>query len=346
MDGENNVTMVTVTYGKRGALLRRVVAAALRCGVTNVVVVANGSDAEALNPEEYNIRTVRVILLVLQENTGSAGGFAAGLKCALELPDCEWIWLLDDDNEPASDALTALLSAQELLAEKPLRTGLALLSFRSDRSWQSRLLAGAPARLCFAPPDSCCGFHVRELWDAVTGERRRLRHRLAEAPDLQPYAEVEYAPYGGLFIHRRLLGRIGLPDERLFLYADDTDFTLRIGRVGAKLFLVRDSRIRDLEHSWGLQRYRRKTLFSRLLMEGDDTRVLYGVRNGIYVERRWRGVHKGIFLINMVSFCVLLFAFAAVLRRPRRAMLILRALRAGLRGNLSSLLPQKITCQE
>lgn len=332
--GASNVVAVTVTYGKRGRYLKKVVKAALRCGVAKVIVVTNGNDAEAVNPDDFNAaggvpEDKRVILARVPKNRGSAGGFSEGIKQALKLPDCEYLWLLDDDNEPEPASLDILLQMYQLMGGAVIETRLALVSFRPARERQHKILSGAPREWCYAPANSCSGFHIREFWELLSGARRKRKHILPSG-ELRSYSELEFAPYGGLFLHKRLLIEIGLPDERFFLYHDDTEFTYRITRMGGKILLVRDSKVNDLEESWLIQQPRRRTIFARLLTEESDVRAFYAVRNSIFIGRRWRNTSDFVFLVNAGLFALLLLCFAAILWRPRRARLVLKAVVAGI----------------
>ena len=47
----------------------------------------------------------RLKVIYLDENTGSAGGYKLGLEEAYKCNECEFIWLLDDDNKPQKDSL-------------------------------------------------------------------------------------------------------------------------------------------------------------------------------------------------------------------------------------------------
>ncbi len=61
-------------------------------------------------------------------NTGGAGGFALGMKAALERA-ADWIWLMDDDAVPRSNALHELIDAQSKI---PGRIGALCSSVYED----------------------------------------------------------------------------------------------------------------------------------------------------------------------------------------------------------------------
>ena len=56
--------------------------------------------------------------MTARTNTGGAGGFAIGIRRALEL-GCDAVWLMDDDTVPEPEALAALVRARH---EFPLGT--------------------------------------------------------------------------------------------------------------------------------------------------------------------------------------------------------------------------------
>ncbi len=56
----------------------------------------------------------------------------------------------------------------------------------------------------------------------------------------------------GLFFHKDLIEKIGLPDESYFLYVDDFDFTYRITKAGGEIWMVTNSHLHDLESSFYL----------------------------------------------------------------------------------------------
>ncbi|WP_204327509.1 hypothetical protein, partial [Stenotrophomonas maltophilia] len=84
------------------------------------------------------------------------------------------------------------------------------------------------------------------------------------------------APYGGLLIPRCLLDKIGLPLEDMFLYIDDIEFSYRITSGGGNIFIVPDSKILDIDQSWGSKaENHKKKLSSPVLEEGESFRIYY-----------------------------------------------------------------------
>src|SRR5262249_13176810 len=76
---------------------------------------------------------------------------------------------------------------------------------------------------------------------------------------------VEHAPTCCVLAKRNVFPRIGLMDERYFVYHDDSDFMLRALKAGLKTYLLPDSR---LLHK-----------VSSLSGAGSDFQIRFGTRN-------------------------------------------------------------------
>ena len=105
-----SVTAVVVTYNRAALLTECLDAiAAQTTPHDRVVVVDNAStdDTAALLSERTDVDAIRLAV-----NIGGAGGFAAGIKRALD-GGCDAIWLLDDDTIPEPDCLAELVRTRD-----------------------------------------------------------------------------------------------------------------------------------------------------------------------------------------------------------------------------------------
>lgn len=272
------VTAVIVTYGDRRELVERTIALASEAGAAHVVVIDNA----ATQTTSTTLRTLAashpwLTVHSLPCNTGSAGGFAEGIVVALKTRPSA-IWLLDDDNWVQPDAL-----------EQCLATLGKILPNRQDR-----VVAIAGRRL---PLDGRGQNDTESLDRAVSGPgsfmyfdaiarlgallRRPFRGVMSEQSN--PITPIPYAPYGGLLLTREAVEQIGLPDTRLFLYEDDSEYTARIQQCGGILVRCRTAVILDAEGKWsdgsgnGVQ---------RLLKSAPLDRFTFAVRNRSEFDRR------------------------------------------------------------
>jgi len=307
---QSHVCAVIVTYGNRFHLVSRVIEAGLRNGVKKVIVE----------------------VVSLSENRGSAGGYKAGLEYAIRCSGCEYIWLLDDDNIPDEGALAALLEQYQELSKTSSPDELALLSLREDREYLRRVANGARVTNVFPRHSSFMGFHLRDL-PLKLMKLFHLKRCERTRPAGQAVARIPYGPYGGLFFHRSVVASIGYPDERFFVYADDTEYTYRITLNGGALYLVTSSLIRDADPSWHMKS-KGDTSFARLLQADEGFRVYYATRNQVYFDRHHWIEHLGWYYANKWIYLSILGLLAILIGRLGRFALVDRAVREGERGDL------------
>jgi GT2 family glycosyltransferase len=324
---DGSVSIVTVTYGDRWHLLRQVLKFAdTSAKVDRIVVVDNGARTP-IQPliERAGFRKATVVQS--PRNLGSAGGFKLGLETVRTF-DPAWIWLLDDDNLPDPDALdTILRSAAEL--DETARGKSAILAYRPGH--QSDIAAGIDIRRCYPAHSSFCGFHFAEIPYKIW--RRLPWGRPSAAPKIPARVSLPYAPYSGLFFHRALLEAIGTPNEKLVLYADDTEFSHRIVQSGGCIWLLTGAPMSELEPSWDSKAHVGSS-FERWLRRGADFHVFYGSRNRAYFDRRFWSRNRAIYRINRVAYLFLLRLFAWRYGCVERYELFRRATTLGEQGHL------------
>lgn len=322
-----SVSVVTVTYGDRWPLLVRVLEfIEADPQIDRVVVVDNGAHVPVA-PLVRRLFFRKTIVVGTPLNLGSAAGFKLGLETALTY-DPAWIWLLDDDNLPDPAALDLLLRSASGL-DRAERSFTAFAAFRPEH--HLAVAAGEDVRRCFPPHSSFCGFHVVDIPHKVW--RRMRRRRTPVLRDMPARVSLPYAPYGGLFFHRTLLEKIGMPKQELVVYADDTEFSSRIVQSGGSLWLLTGAPIIDLEPSWSSTQSAR-TSFEVWLMGSTDFRVFYRARNRAYFDYRVWSRNKAIYRLNRLIYLLALRLFALRHRRVDRYDLFHRAIALGEQGRL------------
>ena len=290
-----DVTLVTVTYGRRWHLLQQVLDSAFEQGVASAIIVDNGShyDIGALATACHGSR-VRVV--PMGANTGSAKAFHTGIAQAAA-GAARFILLLDDDNKLEAGALACLLAEHaNAKRDNPDRL-LIVLGFRPKNQFE--VAAGSTHRVL--PRNAFLGFDLKQLparaWRCLTSRR----HKPSKAAP-PPLALLDVAPYGGMLFDKSLVAQIGLPNPDFVLYADDTEFSYRVTKRGGRLLLVTGARVLDVETSWNLKASH-GSAFANWLMGGSDLSSYYALRNRVYFETHhvkhnaaWRAINRMVFL--------------------------------------------------
>ncbi len=183
-----------------------------------VVVFDNASDdgtAEwlAAHPDP------RLDVIRSASNTGGAGGFDAGMRAAVDRHDPDWLVLMDDDARPAPGALAAFVDMDRTSHAAWVS---AVLYSHGDICDMNRPLLnpfGSPTRILATLLRGREGFHIGADGYGAEAPRR----------------EVDGGSFVGLFVSRDGIARAGYPDGRLFIYGDDTLFSLALRRAGGRI---------------------------------------------------------------------------------------------------------------
>jgi GT2 family glycosyltransferase len=327
---EHHIVVVTVTYGDRWPHLLQVIPAVFQQGIVDQLLIVD-------NASEYDVATKiratfpqfldRILVLPQTENLGSAGGFSTGLKKAYAL-NADFVYLIDDDNLPEDQALLILYEGWKNVRERSL---VALLSFRYQNLPNLKKAAyGEEVRYFHDKPNSFLGFSVTNAL-AKLNKPAKLHKPGGE---LLPQVKILQAPYGGLFLPRGTIDRIGFPNEDLYLYADDTEYSYRIIQQGGEILMLTASRLKDLETSWWSDSNSLNKKWSVPLLEEGGFKAYYSTRNLTWFLWKNLSPNPLLFLFNGLIYLGYLLLMAIVSKRMKAFWTILRAVKDGLLGRL------------
>ena len=187
-----SATIAIVTYNRSGLLTRLLGSiASMDPKPGHVVIIDNASTDDTGDVVESFRAKIGAELVYrrMETNTGGSGGFSEGMRVAHEIGST-WIWLMDDDVEVIPDGLAKMGKwaprFQSIQGRRYDYDG-------SEFYWQYRVAEPLAIPIPFAP----AGF------------------------DASGYKEMNSGCFEGMFIHRDIVSRIGLPDPRFFIYWDD-----------------------------------------------------------------------------------------------------------------------------
>ncbi len=324
------VTVVIVTYANRFKFLDQTVQGCLEEGVEKIIVINNNSSEESsVKITKLRCRySEKILVHNLDVNTGSAGGFNLGIQKAIKDQDCEFVWLLDDDNMPKNNSLLELKKAWmrlECISKKD-----SLLSYRPVKEnigYKEAVLTNSPD-LVLGRNNSFLGFHLLDVFS-------KIKRKIKPNKRFETYEGlVSVAPYGGFFFHKDILQEIGLPNKKFFVYADDHEWTYRIKKIKGRIFLILNSIIMDTDVSWNVKR-NAQTNFDTLLSASMD-KVFYSTRNRIIFELdNIVDKNKIMYFINIISFLIIITCMSIIKNNFKNIKIFIKAIIRGLNKSLS-----------
>lgn len=258
------IAAVVVTYNRKELLrecLRAVMTQSLLLDET--IIVDNASTDCTCEMVESEFPDVTY--MKLSENLGGAGGFHEGMRIAYEKGH-DWIWVMDDDALPASDALEHLV----------------LSGFCHENDVYS-LASGV-----FYTDGSISSTH-RRFFDPTIPKEILLSPDDYQADSV----EVDIASFVGMLISRRAIREVGLPRKDFFIYYDDIEYSLRIRDHGGRILTIPGSRI--CHRVKGVKRQSNN-------QEGSlNWRSFYHRRNRLYTYRRYMHPNLGFYARTFMS---------------------------------------------
>ncbi|GAC1325423.1 MAG: glycosyltransferase family 2 protein [Thermoleophilaceae bacterium] len=202
----SRITALVVTHDRRELLVDCIEAVLSQTHpVERLVLIDNASQdgTPELLRERGLIERPDVAYVRLDENLGSSGGFAEGVRRARE-PRSDWLWLMDDDSAPAPDAV------ERLLASPP---------------------ASDPATVALCPK---VVYGDGRLDRNQRGHFRRRLRPLAESEYRQGhYPQLDFLSFVGALVRTPAARAVDPPKPEFFVWGDDVEYSFRLRRAGA-----------------------------------------------------------------------------------------------------------------
>jgi GT2 family glycosyltransferase len=267
--------------------------------------------------------TGKLLIITNSENLGSSGGFKKGFEKAYEL-NYDYIWSLDDDNVVEKEAYKVISNfwkKNNLNGSKSM-----LVSLRKDRKNYYNSIVMDDQTILIGTQNSFMQFDIC----------RYIKNKLFPMKLKRDYDEdfgkVIQAPYGGMFFHKSLLDEIGFPNEKYFVYHDDTEFSYRLIKKGGIIYALMNSAIYDIDTSWHDTKSHKTPLYNAILDSESDFRIYYSFRNRVVFEINNRVDNKFFYLFNMTLFLMKLFFLSILKLKFRRFLLICNAINDGFKN--------------
>ncbi|WP_434309635.1 glycosyltransferase family 2 protein [Hominifimenecus sp. rT4P-3] len=194
---ESRILAVVVTYNRK-QLLKECLESLERQTMACDILVVDNASTDGTGEWLKNERGDRVQYYNTGSNLGGAGGFSKGMREGVRR-GYSYLWMMDDDTIPKSDALEQIWKTSDLLSGN-----YGFLS--SFVRWTD----GSPCEM------------------NVPGVSKKWREDIDRLP--LGMLRVEYASFVSLFLPASVIREVGLPIRQFFIWADDMEYSLRISR--------------------------------------------------------------------------------------------------------------------
>ncbi|MBR1628772.1 MAG: glycosyltransferase family 2 protein [Lachnospiraceae bacterium] len=197
----NKIVAVVVTYNRKEMLEENLDALLSQTEDRYDILVIDNHSTDGTDElmKEYALLEDRIQYFDTGKNLGGAGGFAYGIRLAIE-KGYSWLWLMDDDCMPKRNALEELTNTA-----KRLKGRFGFLS--SKTMWKD---------------GSLCRMNV---------QRTTLFENLTKYPSEKGEPiPIVIASFVSMFLPAKVVRRVGLPMAEFFIWTDDWEYSRRISR--------------------------------------------------------------------------------------------------------------------
>jgi len=211
-----------------------------------IIVVDNASTDGSQQMLEEKFPLVKLI-----KNAENVG-FAKAVNKGVSLSEGGSILLLNSDTEAKENTLVVLLEFKKKV--RPAIIGLKMLN--PDGSVQSSVFRLPTIKKAFA-----------EYWLGEKGSFSKYQ------PEGERNQEVEAVSGGAMLISREVIDKIGLLDERYFMYFEDLDYCRRARKAGFKIYYLPSAKVVHEHGASGKLMASQETQWRRLI---PSSKIYYG----------------------------------------------------------------------
>lgn len=284
------VAAILVTYN-RLELLRESIKSLenQRQPVNHIIIINNNSsDGTEIYLEKYD-KNPKYIIINSNINLGGAGGFNLGIKKAFSMTDDDYFWIMDDDTIPEKDALQHLLDTANFVDDD-------FGYLCSNVHWIDGTASNIPK--------------VNNNWTNLA---------------TRGIIETSEATFVSIFVTRQAVNEVGFPISDIFIWGDDTEYTLRLSNYKKSYFVI---------NSLVLHKSKQKTVNLTIVTDDSERlpRYYYLVRNGMYIRKKY--YHDSLFKLTIRYIRVAYNVFKeSNNRRLKRFQILLKGYFAGVKFN-------------
>ena len=250
----SKVVAVVLTYNRKDLLKRCLEAIYSQTRTCDEIIVIDNASSDGTEEMLRGSLFPGLKVHVLSDNIGASGGFSAGFRLAYQA-GADLVWMMDDDVIAEPNALEKLLEADDILANAGIERAFLL----STALTENGLVTNSPS------------LDVRQ---------NRIRYEQWPLTLEHGIAPVRRATFVSILVPRDVIARHGLPIASMFIWGEDTEYTLRITQE-IPGFIVGNSKVMHLRQENGA---------INIMTEKSPTRIKYHrhyVRNEVFIARKY-----------------------------------------------------------
>jgi len=252
------VCAIVPTYNRKDLLTNCLKAMLSGIVVPEIIIIVDNASTDgtkehiaSLFPKE--VEQEKVVYIRLEENLGSAGGFAVGLQKGMEM-GADYFWLMDNDAEPTENALLELL--------RKVNQETCVVAIPTDRN-KKELSYPLVIRI---------------------NNKVKTFQFFDEIPNYYVLEAPFFAQFTGMLIPKNIVSNIGLPRVDYFAWADDVEYVHRIWENGYKVIYIRESIVYHPTSKKITTNFLWKN--NIVLLDAPDWRQYYDLRNHVHLLSR------------------------------------------------------------
>lgn len=222
-----DVSVIILNY-KTKELLRQCIEHVRRTNPAiqyEIIIVDNASKDGSVQMSQSTYPDVRVY--EMERN----GGFAAGMNFGMRHARGNYVLLINPDVQLEPDTMHTLWS---FLQREPFVAVVGPKLINRDGSTQLS---------CFRFPSLLVPLYRRSPLGRLWFAREKLRRYLLSTWDHLENRPVDWILGACMMVRRSALERVGMMDERFFLYFEDTDWCRRFWRHGYRVYYLADAHV-------------------------------------------------------------------------------------------------------
>ena len=263
------IDVVVVTYNRLEKLKHALSCYEIQADKLQSIIVVNNNSTDGtkdfLKVWESNLCNCQKKIINLKENIGGAGGFATGQEYALK-QNTDWIFVADDDAYVSCDFFAKFVNYLDCKQCKEKLCAICSTVYNMDGSISYAHRA-----------------YVQSKWNYF-----HITHSTSEDYNKSQFYCDLYS-YVGTFLNANAMRKYGICNKELFIYADDSEHSLRISQYG-KIICVTSLKI---YHDSGQETEKSVSLLS--------WRDYYATRNIIYLQKKYRPFAAFVNSIRMLT---------------------------------------------